>query len=318
MNNENKRPMPEADAMKPVIQRDDDSVTMHFNEETIQSRMLVDDPTALDLAYSRVMMAFVMLRSQPSSILMIGLGGGSLPKYCHRHFPQAQITVVEINPEVIAARDTFLVPPDDERFKVVCGDGAALVASAQPGAYDVILVDGFGPDGQQPEELCSIAFYKACRAALRESGVLMVNLQDLEPQCSRLIGRVWQVFGEPVVPLEVECGGNLVVLASDEAAFRACAEGFRRRWAELEPVHKETLEGIDLALKEELKPWLPMVSDKPKPRPKPKVDVKPEAKAAVKPTAKPMAKPAVKPSLGKTMAKHGGKHKVKPKAKPAR
>lgn len=251
----NKPPSSDAILPSPIVERDSESVIMSFDDDSIQSRMRLDDPTALDLDYSRVMMAFLLLQPQPASILMIGLGGGSLAKYCHRHLPQARITVVEINPEVIAARETFQVPPDSEHFSVVCGDGAAFLASTPRGSYDVILVDGFGPEGEQPEALCSLAFYKACRAALRQSGVLMVNLQDKEPQCSRLIGRIWQMFGEPVVPLEVACGGNLVVLAGDDDAFKACASSLRRRWRELDAVHQATLDDVLLGLEEELKPW---------------------------------------------------------------
>lgn len=240
----------------PIIEQDGQSVVMSFDETSIQSRMRLDDPIALDLDYSRVMMAFLLMQPQPESILMIGLGGGSLAKYCHRHLPQSRITVVEINPQVIAARDTFQVPPDDGRLSVVCANGADVVARAERSSYDVILVDGFGPGGEQPEDLCSLAFYKACRAALRPSGVLMVNLQDREPQCSRLIGRIWQMFGEPVVPLEVACGGNLIALAADEASFQSCAGQVRRRWRELDKVHQETLGEVLLALEEELKPWM--------------------------------------------------------------
>lgn len=255
MNQTPKPPVSDTTLPSPVVEQDGESVILSFDEVSVQSRMRLDDPIALDLDYSRVMMAFLLLQPQPESILMIGLGGGSLAKYCHRHLPQARITVVEINPEVIAARETFQVPADGERFSVVQGDGAAFLASTPRDSYDVILVDGFGPDGEQPEELCSLAFYKACRAALRPSGVLMVNLQDQEPQCSRLIGRIWQMFGEPVVPLEVACGGNLVVLASDEAAFKACAGSLRRRWRELDADHQDTLNDVLPGLEEELKPW---------------------------------------------------------------
>jgi spermidine synthase len=263
MNQTPKPPVSDTTLPSPVVEQDGESVIMSFDEVSVQSRMRLDDPTALDLDYSRVMMAFLLLQPQPASILMIGLGGGSLAKYCHRHLPQARITVVEINPEVIAARDTFQVPADGELFSVVQGDGAAFLATSPRDSYDVILVDGFGADGEQPEALCSLAFYKACRAALRPSGVLMVNLQDQEPQCSRLIGRIWQMFGEPVLPLEVACGGNLVVLAGDDAAFKACAGSLRRRWRALDAVHQATLDDVLPGLEEELKPWwTPPAKDK--------------------------------------------------------
>jgi spermidine synthase len=58
------------------------------------------------------MMLVLLFNPAPRSILMIGLGGGSLPKYCHRHLPQCDITVVEINPAVISLREAFQVPPE--------------------------------------------------------------------------------------------------------------------------------------------------------------------------------------------------------------
>jgi len=248
------RPFIEADDLKPFVHTDEDSVTMLFDLAVIQSRMRLDDPTALDLQYTRVMMGFAMLNAAPASILMIGLGGGSMPKYCYQHFPQADITVVEINPHVIEMRDAFKVPPDGERFRVVCADGAAFVASALAGAYDVILVDGFSYEGQ-PEGLCSVGFYKACREALSEEGILVANLQDQEPECSRLIGRIWQIFGDTVVALEVECGGNRIAMASSVEVFSACAASFGRRWAELSVAHKETLRLTTASIEYELEPW---------------------------------------------------------------
>ena len=55
-------------------------------------------------------------------------GGGSLAKFCYRHLPDTCITVVEINPHVIALRDEFKVPPDDRRFRVVEADGVHFAA----------------------------------------------------------------------------------------------------------------------------------------------------------------------------------------------
>ncbi|MDO9237242.1 MAG: fused MFS/spermidine synthase [Aquabacterium sp.] len=251
-----------SDDVKPYAYTDEGTVSMQFDMSVIQSRMRLDDPTALDLQYTQVMMGFVLLNAAPASLLMIGLGGGSLVKYCHKHFPQMDITVVEINPHVIAMRDAFMVPPDGPRFRVVCGDGAAFVSQAAGAGYEVILVDGFSYDGQ-PEVLCSVAFYKACRAALSASGILAVNLSDKEPECSRLMGRIWQVFGEPVVALEVACGGNRIAMASTVEVFRACAVDFGSRWAALSEDVRATLGTTTQGLEEELKLWRPATLSKP-------------------------------------------------------
>ena len=78
---------------------------LYFSIREIQSRMQVDDPDALDLGYTRTMMGFLLFQPEPRQIAMVGLGGGSLAKFCHRYLPQAQIQVAEINPHVIALRN---------------------------------------------------------------------------------------------------------------------------------------------------------------------------------------------------------------------
>jgi spermidine synthase len=104
------------DAVQPVVHQDERTLSMVFDMSSVQSRMRRADPVALELDYTRTMMGFLLVEPDPAAILMIGLGGGSLVKYCHKHLPLADITVVEINPHVIALRDAFFVPRDDDAF----------------------------------------------------------------------------------------------------------------------------------------------------------------------------------------------------------
>ena len=69
MNQANKPPVSDTTLPSPVVEQDGDSVILSFDEVSVQSRMRLDDPTALDLDYSRVMMAFLLIQPQPASIL---------------------------------------------------------------------------------------------------------------------------------------------------------------------------------------------------------------------------------------------------------
>jgi spermidine synthase len=109
---------------RPFVIEDDGARALYFTRAFIRSEMRLSDPYALQFAYTRKMMGFLLFRHEPREILMLGPGGGSLAKYCHRHLPAARITAVEIDPDVIAFRDQFAVPPDDSRFSVVQGDAA--------------------------------------------------------------------------------------------------------------------------------------------------------------------------------------------------
>src|SRR5262249_17437950 len=103
--------------------------SLHIDSDTIQSSMRLARPNDLELAYTRTMMAFLLFVERPQRVLMVGLGGGSLAKFIYYRMPEARVEVVEISPQVVAvARSHFRVPPDDARFSVRTGDGAAWMA----------------------------------------------------------------------------------------------------------------------------------------------------------------------------------------------
>ncbi|MFW2457731.1 PEP-CTERM sorting domain-containing protein, partial [Methyloversatilis discipulorum] len=132
----------EVDAGQPYLVEQDGQLTLAFSELAVQSTMDAAAPERLVLEYSRLMMASLLFVPEPGHIGMIGLGGGSLVKACHRHLPRTRMTVAEISPAVIALRDRFHIPPDDDRLTVSCADGAEWVA-AHDGVFDLLWVDGF-------------------------------------------------------------------------------------------------------------------------------------------------------------------------------
>lgn len=205
--------MPEhtdADAfVKPYVYETLNSKSLHFTIAEIQSRMQPQRPYALDLEYTRTMMAVLLFKPQPESLAMIGLGGGSLAKFCHRHLPHTRIKVVEINPHVIALRDEFCVPPDDARFTVRCGDGADYVRAA-PYPVDVLMVDGFDYEGQPPA-LCSQRFYDDCHDTLKSDGILVVNLHAGHRHYDAFLSRIRRSFGEQVLVVGDRDKSNSIV-----------------------------------------------------------------------------------------------------------
>jgi spermidine synthase len=171
---------------RPYIVDDGDTKFLQFDDRCVQSSMRTGDPNALVFSYCRAMMGFLLFKPAPLHILAVGLGGGSLSKYCYHHLPGCTVTTVEISAAVIALRDEFAIPADSERFRVVHAD-AALYMRDQRATFDVILLDGFAADGL-PDSLSSQAFYDQCITALRPGGVLTANLwgDDVDACLSRL------------------------------------------------------------------------------------------------------------------------------------
>ena len=229
------RSSPPAATADPVVRDADGSRALDFDNGTVQSRMLADDPSRLVLEYTRLMMGFLLLHPAPARLAMIGLGGGSLAKYCRTHLPEADFTAVEISPAVIALREQFAVPPDGPRFRILCEDGAAF-ARRDAAPLDVLLVDGFDRGGQ-PASLCSAAFYDACRDRLGAGGVLVVNLHSDEPDCPACVERIGQAFDGHIVAVRADHSENIVVFAGAEAPFPPPFETVIARLRSLEPVH---------------------------------------------------------------------------------
>lgn len=193
----------------PFIVEDQQTRSLHFTHGELQSSMLLERPDELQVDYTRTMMGFLLLNPAPRTIAMIGLGGGSLAKFCHRHLPGARMTVVDNNPAVIALRRQFGIPDDDARLTVRADDGAVFVRTASK--LDVLLADGFDPTGQ-PAALCTQAFYDDCFRALAPGGVLVVNLHYDHPEHELYIGRIAHSFrGNAMQVLSVDKSNSIVL-----------------------------------------------------------------------------------------------------------
>ncbi len=217
------------EAMKPYLTERDGILSLQFDEWSIQSEMSIDDTDELVIPYTRVIMSFLLLAPSPRHVAMIGLGGGSLTKYCYRHLPDAEITAVEINPAVIALRNEFAIPADDARFRVVLGDGAAWVADSASQSdvqADVLIVDGFDADGL-PAQLSSQRFYDDCYSALADNGIMVANMWKGYPHYDEYLARISNSFAGNSVIVDVQDGFNHIVLAVKNTAFPPAASTIR-------------------------------------------------------------------------------------------
>jgi spermidine synthase len=213
----------------PFVRQEGDTKSLHFTLAETQSSMRVDRPDDLQVDYTRTMMGFLLLHPQPRTIAMIGLGGGSLVKFCRRHLPTARMTVVENNPRVISLRKEFGVPDDDDRLSVLQDDGAAFVRDSGR-RIDVLLVDGFDHAGQ-PTQLCSQFFYDNCYRVLAAGGVMAANLHIDHLEHDLFTGRIARSFK-----------GNAMQVLSAEKANCVVFAG-RRRPVTLQALRSRAWEG---------------------------------------------------------------------------
>lgn len=203
--------------------------TLHLGTEWIQGAMRIARPWSLELEYTRDMMVSLLLRPEPRfprKVLLIGLGAASLTKFLYRHFPLAALTVVEIDPGVVAAaRQFFKLPEDPNRLNIVIGDGADFVITCGK-CYDLILVDGF--DGQaRPGMLSTLPFYQNCRARLSDDGIVAINLLGRSRDFKGSLERIGEAFDGRAHALPACSSGNVIALAAAGNPIRLAVEDLR-------------------------------------------------------------------------------------------
>lgn len=190
--------------------------TLHFGSDWIQGAMRIARPWHLELDYTREMMASLLLRDQsrfPRKVLLIGLGAASLTKFLYRNRLLAKLTVVEIEPDVVAAAYHFFkLPHDPLRLQIVVADGVDYLVNSDQ-TWDLILVDGFDADARAGG-LDTLPFYQAVRAHLSDSGIMAVNLLGRSRGFKDSVERIRTAFEGRALAFPSCDSGNTIAFAA--------------------------------------------------------------------------------------------------------
>ncbi len=185
---------------------------LHFGTVWVQGAMRIGRPWKIELEYQQQMMAPLLFLPQPARVLQLGLGAAALARFCWKHLPQAEITVVEISEEVVAtARRWFALPEDDARLTVLVEDARNVVAHPRlRRSFDWLQVDLYDRAARGPV-LDDEPFYAACRRLLRAPGMAVFNLfgRSFEPSLARIAA----AFDDRALVLPEADAGNRIVLA---------------------------------------------------------------------------------------------------------
>ena len=214
---------------------------LHLDSIWIQGSMSIDAPQVLVHQYIQRMMAWLLF-VEPASVpgrqaMQLGLGAGSLTKFCHKVL-RMRTVAVEINPKVlVACRGWFKLPADNTRMQVILADAAREIRDPKWwGTVDALQVDLYDHDAAAPV-LDSKAFYADCRRLLTEDGCLTVNLFGRASSYDSSVDKIAAVFGRDAIwPFKATREGNTVVLARrtairpKRAALAERAEDIENRW----------------------------------------------------------------------------------------
>jgi len=193
-----------------------------------QSCMDTQSPRRMVFPYAKMMMMSLLLVPNPERILVVGLGGGTLPVALRDLYPAAVIDVIEIDPAVKMVAETYFDFDESDRLQVILQDARVFTKRAvtREVRYDLIMLDAFNGD-YIPEHLMTQEYLEETRSLLSPGGVVAANTFAISRLYDHESATYQSVFGE-FYNLRSTVSANRIILATvgtlpDEASMKTTA-----------------------------------------------------------------------------------------------
>jgi spermidine synthase len=197
-----------------------------------QSCILRSNPDILALPYSRGVFAALTANPKARRVLVIGLGGGVIPRALRRIDPDMRIDVVELDPAVADVARRYFGYREDPRLRTHIGDGRVFVRrQLRAGVrYDIVVIDAF-ERVYVPEHFLTREFLSQVKAVLAPGGMVASNTFTRGPLVRYEAATYQAVFGE--VRMNDMLLGSRILLAGRDGippveTLTANAEAMRR------------------------------------------------------------------------------------------
>jgi spermidine synthase len=199
-----------------IVEIFEDSITrsLYFGSSAKQSSMLLLNPMVLVLTYSQAMMSLLLFHSNLRRVLVLGLGGGSLVKFIHGHFPQAEIVAVEKRQDIIDVAHDYFMLPRHHNIQIIHDDAMSYLRSCDQ-CFDAILVDVFDAGGMAAG-IAEKRFFSACQQHLTGQGIISMNVWGSNREEYRTVVRTINQVFPTVLKMPVEKKGNIILLGMQQ------------------------------------------------------------------------------------------------------
>ncbi|WP_440876375.1 spermidine synthase [Thalassotalea sp. PLHSN55] len=213
-----------------IVEDKGDLRCLKFNErsqKSHQSCMLKSQPDKLVFNYTKLLTSSLLLIDQPKSVLIIGLGGGTMSNMLHQLYPNARIDNVEIDPAVIKVAREYFGFFENQHINTYAKDGRIFVkrAKLKKQSYDLIILDAYNGD-YIPEHLMTAEFLQESKSLLSEQGVLAANTFSISKLYAHESATYQSVFGY-FYNVKKENNGNRIILAQKN--YQTTPEILRQR-----------------------------------------------------------------------------------------
>jgi spermidine synthase len=203
------------------------------------TQMLLSDPHGRGLPYTDYIDLAFLFNPDIHSVLVIGLGGGTIPKRFVRDYPQVTVHAVEVDADVVKIAAQYFDVHPGPRLKVFTDDGRRFLRRSQ-NKYDLIVLDAYYAD-TVPFFLTTKEFFTIAKSHLAPGGVFVNNtIGTVSGSRSKFFRSVYRTMKEvfpQVYPIAVPESGtvmNIEIFAQEagpwgRSSTPALLEGLKAR-----------------------------------------------------------------------------------------
>ncbi|CEO99384.1 unnamed protein product (mitochondrion) [Plasmodiophora brassicae] len=185
------------------------------------------------LQYIEAIAQAVIEDATSPNVLLLGLGGGSLPFLLSKSTINYTLTAVDISNDALEITRRFVVPDDGVRVRYVCDNAFAFLADAPSDAFDIVISDVYIGSKSGIGRTSAMTFFAEAYRVLKSTGATFImNCFDMGNALDRsnaVADTLRTVFDDVALyQVDDELDSNILLLAwkgdhDDEEQPRAAA-----------------------------------------------------------------------------------------------
>lgn len=203
---------------------------MTFDSIYEQSRMNKDEPFAPVHEYTQAML-LVLAYIEPQSVMILGLGAGSLLRALHKVYPLIKMDAVDIREQVVKVAELMFGLPQSDNVCVHVLDAGQYLEAQSFNSSDIIFADMYEAYDMHPLQK-QVHFLQQCHRVLSDCGWLVMNFHELPNNQSSFMIRLHELFPEILVCVVPK--GNYIIYAGKII----CDKPFSHYSGFLEPIEE--------------------------------------------------------------------------------
>ncbi len=218
-------------------------------DDAEETKMSLRDPLKGHFEYTEYFHMPWLWNTQLTSVLMVGLGGGSTQRAFAHYYPGIKVETVEIDPLVLQVARSYFGFQESASQKVHLEDGRVFLRRTRS-QYDLIVLDAYvqGRYGSSiPQHLATREFFELVRDHLTTNGIVAYNvIGTVNGWHADIVGAIYRtlkaVFAE-VYMFPASSSRNIVLIAT-KSGVKAELNTLRQRAALLEQSRRVALPGL--------------------------------------------------------------------------